>query len=312
MKYKNQIKKIIQLKKDIFGIEEIKSIKISRLGAGENNLSLLATINNRIKLVFRIGLRKKFEKIMKHEFETLKTLPKNFAPKPLYFDNSKKIIPRVYSVLSYIEGKHIKRWTRKHLKLHAKKLAELHKKKFPYDKKTFDVYKIFLKEIKDSSGDTLKDKDIKLLLPKISQYIKENNHYFTSLKRFPFIHGDPYVDNILFSKRDVHYIDWEWAKIGDNAEDVSRFFDEDCSYLPWVIKLSGSKLKFFLNTYLKHHDDKTLRTRIKIWSLYYEFMDLLYFKWKLKNWKKEKSDLTKDCYEKAVKTLTKILKKKLK
>lgn len=286
---------------------------VSKLGTGENNISMLAKAGRK-RYVFRIGLRKELEKNMRREFEYMKKLPKDIGPEPLFFDNSKDIIPRVYSVLSYIKGKHVYRWSERHLKMHARKLAELHNKRFrsfgSLEKPihgSFDLFKKFKKDLRVNRSAF--DNDINKILPKVKEHIKKKNLLFMSLKKFSMLHGDLCVDNILFSKDRVRYIDWEWSKIGDNAEDVACFY-KDFGFKPWVIKLKGKRLRLFLDTYLKYIKDETLKQRVEVWHIYGLFFTLVYFKWKLKNFHKENKEFPKHHYERAVDVITAYFKRR--
>ena len=318
---KKEIKKVIEKRKKQIGIDSINSIKISRIGTGESNLNFLVKVNNE-KLLFRIALRKKVEKNMKKEFESLKKIPADFGPKPIYFDNSKKIIPKVYSILEYIEGKKIKRWNNKNIKLHFQKLAQLHKKKYSYwgrhfkqSKKPFNLYDCLIEDIKDFTEDSreaLKDEDLKFLIPKMKEYIKSNDHLFTKMKKFSLCHRDPCLTNILLTKKGIRYIDWEYAAYWDNAYDLAMFFDPDYETKPWRLKLKKKKVDYLLNIYLRIIKDKTLKKRLKVWHTYLKFDDVLFFKWKVRTFDKKTSDLPKRLYvyygKKSSKVLRKILK----
>ena len=54
-------------------MDNVNSIKVSKLGVGENNISMLAKVGKK-KLVFRIGLKKDLEKNMEREFNFLKKI----------------------------------------------------------------------------------------------------------------------------------------------------------------------------------------------------------------------------------------------
>lgn len=291
--YQKEIRQILEQNKNILGLGEISKVSTTKIGRGENHDSILVKVNQK-KFVFRIGLRKKFEENMAREFNMLKMIPKEIAPIPFYFDNSKKIIPHAFLIISYVEGKKIMRWSKKHLLLHAKKLAQLHKKKFSHccdpdnvKKRKFSLLTTF-GEWASEFKDQLRYKEIKPLASKIKVYIKENNHLFTSLKKFSIIHGDAYVDNILFSKDDIHYIDWEWSQISDNAQDLAALFYRDHNIFPWIVKFSDKDIDEYLNAYLKIIKDKTLKERVEVWNNYIRFFDLLWFKRKIKNCHKEK------------------------
>jgi len=244
-------------------------IRVSNLGAGENNISMLAKVDGR-KYVFRIGLRKEYEENMKVEFDYMCKLPPKIGPEAILFDKSKKIIPRVYSVLSFIDGKHLKNWRKEHLRIHARKLAELHKHKYSYcgrigspKKKKFDMYKYLMKDYQEWKKHYPFEKDAILgeIFNSMKKHWKEQNHLFTTMKKFSWVHSDPSIPNILLTKEGIRYIDWEWTKIRDNAEDVQKLYYEDFSAMPWKIQLKGSRLRTYLNEYRKYITDKTLVER---------------------------------------------------
>ena len=121
------------------------------------------------------------------------------------------------------------------------------------------------------------------------------------------IHTDPGLTNILFHKNEIHYIDWEWLRRGDNAEDLHQLFYTDHSLLPWKMKLSGKRKEYFLNEYLKHIKDSTLKQRVEVWEKSWKFIDLLYFKWRVKNYDNNPNNLSKQYYQKCINILTKPL-----
>ncbi|MEA3430497.1 MAG: phosphotransferase [Nanoarchaeota archaeon] len=311
--YKKEIKEVIRTHYGELGISKVNHLKISRLGVGENNISMLAVVDDK-KLVFRIGIKKDLEKNMKREFDYMKKLPDGLAADPIFFDNSKKIIPKIYSVLSFIPGKHIVRWSDKHLKAYAKSLAMLHRKKFNFWEgldgkryKLFNILNVFEDDLKDY-GFISEDDDIQLLLPYVRKYLKNHNHYFKSLKYFSLCHIDPCITNVLWAHKEVKFIDWEWSRVFDNAVDVGMFYKTDFAMKPWCIKLSRKRENLYLSEYLKYNPDKTLRQRVKVWKVCNDFLELVYFKWKVKNYHKDYTELPKVIYENSVKGLLKILK----
>lgn len=132
MKYQNEILKSIYINKKALGLIKILSVRLKSLGQGENNINILAVINKKQKMVFRIGIRQELESNMKREYLGLLLLPKGIGPKPIFFDNSRRLIKKPYIIEEFVEGRHIKIWNKKHLALHAKTLAKLHSKKYSY------------------------------------------------------------------------------------------------------------------------------------------------------------------------------------
>jgi aminoglycoside phosphotransferase (APT) family kinase protein len=272
---------------------------------------MLADVDGK-KFNFRISFRE--HKNSRTEFLNLKRLPPGFGPKPIYFDSSKQILPREYMILEYIEGKSLKRWSDKHIKMHAKALARLHSIKKPL-KKGIDILDWF----DDHAGyfeermQIYKDKDIAEILPKVRQHVKQNRQLFLNLKKASLIHADACMANIIFNKGHVRYVDFEWSHYFDNAYDFVFIYDEFAAQPPWKMKLKGKRLDMYFRTYNRYMKDKTLRKRAAVWSKVYRLTDLLYFKYKLHNWKNEKSkDIPKSTYQKYLNTTIKILRNELK
>lgn len=159
------------------------TLKIKLLGIGENNINYLVSSFDK-KIVYRIGLRKEFEKNLKREYDLLRYIPEGLAPKQIFFDKTKKIIPQVYSVISFLPGKHIKKWDECKLFLHAESLAKLHKKRYAkwgrerFSKK-LDLLKKVKKELKDYDQDFYDaDPELTELMPKFLNYVKAHNKLF--------------------------------------------------------------------------------------------------------------------------------------
>jgi thiamine kinase-like enzyme len=237
------------------------------------------------------------------------------GPVPIYIDDSHKTIDEPYSILSYIEGNHVKKWTDKRLKLHATKLAKLHQKRFTRHSrgKTFSLYNRLLNEIKGYTSKEFNNKNIKLLMPLVKEFIKSNDRIFTELKSFSRVHTDLCLTNILINNNDLFYIDWEYSMIEDNAYDISKLYFTDIAVSPWSIKLNKIKERIFINQYLKQikFKDNTLRKRVHLWHIYILFTDSLYCKWKLNNYSNEKAAFPKKVYQKSLDFMIGSLKKKL-
>ncbi len=115
------------------------------------------------------------------------------------------------------------------------------------------------------------------------------------------------MTNILFTEKGIRYIDWEWTGHWDNAFDVALLFDQDFPQEPWKIRLTGEKRRYYLNQYQKRIKDKTLRQRVDVWNNYFRFRDILFFKWKIKNYDKQENNLPKKLYIKHEKKNSKAL-----
>lgn len=313
MDYKKEIVQYVTLNLSKFNLSTLENIQVSPLGIGENNINYLIIINKKSKYVFRIPFRKESLKFLISEFKFLKTLPKHIGPKPILLDQSKKIIPRAFSILTYVEGKHIQKWTKKHLKAHAEKLAELHSDQKNYfiidgkKYKRFNLLKQFDQELKGFE-EVLDEPQVRDYLKSIRKHLAEHNFLFLELKQFSKCHLDPCVNNILIYNHKINYIDWEWSRYWDSARDVAMLFYEDFSVRPWMIKLNGERLNFYLNSYLHKRKDKTLIQRIKVWKKYLLLIDYLYFIWKLKHFDQEPNALPKKHYLQCLRVMERYLK----
>ncbi len=295
--FEQEIKSILKKKQKELGIISLDNIKISKLGLGENNLSMLVQVNKK-KFVFRIGLRKYSPKFMKREFAALKRIPKGFGPLPILHDGSKKLMKYPYSILTYMPGKHLKKLTKYHLKEYAKRLAIFHKKTEAKRSNT-DLYKMLMKDVKEFVKD-----DVKILsspyisnyLIKMKEYVKQNTYLFNDIK-FVITHTDLVLTNILWHKNNFYYIDWEWSKLGDPAVDLAHLFNLYHSAYPWRIKLNGDRLDCLISSYRKVRDDKTIKERAIVLSNFMTFLELLHILYTIKHWNnKELHSFTKKHY----------------
>lgn len=83
--------------------------------------------------------------------------------------------------------------------------------------------------------------------------------------------------------------------------------------LQWILRFSRKQTDYFLNTCLRYRPDKTLRQRVEVWHTFNKFANMIFFKWKVDNYHKEKSvALPKSHYEKSARLIYLSLKKKFK
>ncbi len=280
-------------------IEPDQPITIKPLGTGERNENHL--INN--KYVLRIGLMNLSEKYLTREFNWLKTI-KEHAPKPLILDTTEQ----PFSILSFTEGKQKETWTNEELALHAKQIATLNKTKskfwgFEQKNRMFDIEKSFLSDVRNIGGKH--DQEDKEIIKKTAAMLHQHLELFTEIKEFSLIHGDCCNSNILHHNNTINYIDWEWSTFRDNAEDPARLYYENCYCPPWSAKLTKEQIDFFLDEYLKHHPDETLKKRVELWNRYWRATDYLHFKRVLQE--QRFTDLNKQHYEDTITELKKSL-----
>jgi len=317
---KGIIASVYHYKKKLGIVGRIDTIKFKSLGTGENNLNILVSVNKKYDMVYRIGLRKPYERNMKREFDSIKLLPKDIGPKPILLDMSKKILLGIYSVQSYIPGRHLTRLNKKQLIMHARKIALLHKRKYPYwgnvvkkynpKKHPWSLYQTLLQEYKEweDNPKILNDKTFKEYYPKIRAYIRKNDYLFKNLRKFSLINHDLCLTNIIFSKDNLYYIDWEWAAYGDYALDLVLLFNPYYDVLPWKMRMNKKQQELFINEYLRYNPDIMLKKRVEVLSIYYIFLDYMFFLWK-KHSDRIKTTINPKVYEKDFILMRKSLKK---
>lgn len=314
--YKKELLEIFKENYKLFDLQSIPAkIEIQLLAKGESNFNYLVLVNN-TKFIFRLPLYKDRGKGLENEYNLSKILPSGLAPKVFYFDNSKKIIPYIFSIIEFMEGEHTTKWNNKMLIEHARKLSKLHQLKSDKSMlgRKFSVYKRLIHEIEGENlyQDQIKNnKILSELFEKIKEKFLENEYLFSNMKEFSLIHGDLCLTNMLYSKNNGPiYIDWEWYYYGDVAFDFAKFYN-DVELLPWYIKLDKDKEKVFLDAYQKEIKDETLKQRISLWQIYIQFTDLIYFMWKVENYDKNNSAFPKEKYEDVCNISIKNLKEKM-
>lgn len=224
------------------------------LARGNHNDNYLIETKER-KYVLRIENNSQF-KNLKKEYGLLKSLKPNLAPKPYFFDNSHKIIPKDYFVEEFMAGRTPKKLNNKFLILMAKWLKNLHSQKVkshryfllnaikPYYR-NFAKYKSAINEELANYLDNL----LNITL----NFLKENNKIFGNYKKFSLLHRDLSKENILLNKNEIRVLDWEFAGYGLPEYDLVYFID---SY-----KLNEKKRNLFLRAY-KYPNSEMARKRL--------------------------------------------------
>ena len=300
--YETEISLILRKYYKVLQISRRCKFEAAVFGTGESHRNFLIRADGK-KFVLRLGMNKKSSGGLRAEFENLLCLPPNTGPKPHVFDESGLLLPKPFSILSYIEGRHIREWSNAHLTTHGRRLATLHKKQYPWfespKRRVFDLAMRFRGMARECERFTRDDEFLALLFRDAGLVIQTHNALFLSRTSFSLIHGDLYADNILFRGPSVRYLDWELMTTGDPAEDLARFYCHNFAFDPWYIRLSEDQLKLMLDAYRLVREDETLDQRVRILNIHYHCGDLLYFKRKLARFSSRSSAFPRVHYEKA-------------
>jgi len=276
---------LIQCHRDSLRLEQVDQVETALLGQGEANLNVLVTVNQSQRFNLRIGLRKaESERTLQREYDLLQLVPAGIGPRTYGLDFSRRKLPQPYMVLDYLAGELKTAWDITDLEAHACTLARLHQQKFaqhgaigqlsdpPYDfLHRFDTGVTYWQTHHPYLLDI---PVVQRLLPAIRQHISDNNELFLDLRRFTLVHGDAHPLNILFDGDHISYIDWEWAAIGDPAEDIAMLGWDVATV--WQMALIGERLDGYLAAYLVLEPDDTLRERRDLWMVSTMFFDQLY------------------------------------
>ncbi len=180
------------------------------------------------------------------EYETQKKAArKNLAAAPL-------LLTKKFMVCTYLEGKHKNKLKNKELKKLVKNIKKLHKIKSKV--RAYDLKKD-LKYYKRS----LKNQKSKILIKILKQEIKKLKNYKINLVT---THHDLNPKNILFHKKTIKFIDFEYAGVNDKYFDLATIAHE--------FKLNKKQKNILIKTYnkkVKTKDIKKLNTYIKIYKI---------------------------------------------
>ncbi|PZT70347.1 hypothetical protein DN402_33495 [Streptomyces sp. SW4] len=126
-------------------------------------------------------------------------------------------------------------WTESLLQAHARRLSTLHARAFarcgglraPAAERSAalsltDLFDESLAWWRERFPGLLRDRETGALLPRVAAFVAAAEPAFRRLDRFALVHGDLVVPNIVVDDAGTpRYVDWEWARIGDPAQDLA-------------------------------------------------------------------------------------------
>ena len=86
-----------------------------------------------------------------------------------------------------------------------------------------------------------------------------------------FSHNDLNANNILMSKNDIFFIDFEYSSINNKYFDISKIIDS--------LNLNNSEISKFLFGYGIEGNTKEVNKKIKRWSLMNTYTELIWAKY---------------------------------
>ena len=239
---------------------------------------LLKTKGN--KYILKVEQKRVTYKVLKGEYEIIKSLKRGLGPKVILFDSSHRIIPTDFIVEEFVEGEHPKlKATNEFIIAMAKWMKRLHSIKssvavgwrersikssieirdfslssaIKKERNDFNKYKYTLPGKLAAELEYLFDCAVALCRKNDILFNKYNNSY-------SLLHLDNGPGNILIKNNEIRGIDWEFSGYGVPEEDIVSFLSG------YNYKMSTRQKRLFLRTY-GYQYSKEAEERLKMIQL---------------------------------------------
>lgn len=230
------------------------------LGQGEYNINYIfksKTYNKRLVLRIatdsQIGLKNQ----IKYEYEALKLLNNsNRTPRPIYYDDSKKLIPYGFLLMDYLPGRHLD--YKKDLKLAAEALAHIHNQPIHHDNHLIKPHNplgaIYEESLNMFEKYRMSDYKNKVTEDRIQDLLdKGANIKNQDIGSRTIINTELNSGNFLINGGDKNYvIDWEKPIWAYPAQDLGHFLAPTTSFWKTDTILSKDEISLFIGTYCQN------------------------------------------------------------
>jgi aminoglycoside phosphotransferase (APT) family kinase protein len=302
---------------------------INPIGTGESYAAWLVQLPGSEPLVVRIARRPvdQMPRPMAAELAAIALVPTGVGPRAILLEPSPDPLGAPFMITTYVPGRARapERWTDDLLIAHARQMAALHNA--PYaatgdvtaaEQERSPVISLTGK-VSDSLAwwraahpEVVADPEVAALVEPVEAYAAAAEPAFARLRRFALIHGDLVVPNILVDDTGTpRYVDWEWAEIGDPAQDLA-YLGGGISTPPWYLPLPPERTELLLQAYVDAAGEaagppEDLRTRRDAFEVYERFFSSLHFRTQ----RGGEEDLRSGRYTEAVQLLTRGLRERL-
>lgn len=211
-------------------------VRIEELAHGAHNINYVLECESG-KYLLRVYVSSQFDNI-DAEFEVLRKLDGDFAPRVFFMDKSREHLEYNYLVEEFIEGEVKKRFGPDLLRLAAQCLKSVHSHVSPAQP---------VKPVSDWTMEVLESHDPSPYVDGWQELYEQASRAANdllrerSLQKSSLLHGDPIASNFIIKEDRVVLIDWEFASHGDPFEDLATVIVED--------RLSESEEDVFLEAY---------------------------------------------------------------
>ncbi|TJX12889.1 aminoglycoside phosphotransferase family protein [Tissierella creatinini] len=243
---------------DRFGLEDED---FSLLGQGEYNINYI--FNSKVydkKLLLRIATHSQMnlKNQIRYEYESLKLLNKtNRTPKPIYFDDTRELIPYGFLVMDYLPGRHLD--YKKDLKFAAEILAHIHNVRISEDNHLLKpenpikaIYEECLKMFETYRKYDKADMEIMRYIEELLE--KGKNIKTIDIGYRTIINTELNSGNFLINGEgnSNYLVDWEKPLYGYPAQDLGHFLTPTTTFWKTDVILSREEIFFFLKVYCKY------------------------------------------------------------
>ena len=273
-------------------------LTVSALGSGESYAAWLV-VDGTHSLVFRLPRRppEEMPTPMADEFDAARFVPAEVGSRAVAMDaGGDNALGCPYLVSTFVPGSVLAAsdWDERLLCDHARQLARLHRPGFALAGPlgaagaVIDIVGEFdqgLQWWRTSHPEVTDDDEVAALARDIRARLVAATPDFEGI-RYSFIHGDLVATNVVVdASRTPRYIDWEWARIGDVAQDLA-YIGGEVTGGPWYARMSGATVTEFLTAYCAARAAQSdgqvepldrLRRRRDAWELVERFLSSLHF-----------------------------------
>ena len=209
------------------------------------------------------------------EFAALGQIPPDVGPRPIHLEVRPATLGAPYMVTTFVPGRVIPadRWTTELLVAHARQLAALHERPYsfrgalttPPEQRSTSLSLVerldeALSWWATARPDIVAEPELARLLPRVERFVARSVPAFSELRRFALVHGDLVVPNILVDARgQPRYVDWEWAEIGDPAQDLA-LIGGAVPADPWYCSLTATQTRLLIDSYVDSAHGRALET----------------------------------------------------
>ena len=275
----------------------LPDLEISLLGVGESYAAWLAS-DGATSLVFRLARRAPSDMAcpMIDELRAGALIPDHLGSRPLAMnESSANPLGTPYLVSSFVPGsvRAPGAWDLPLLRAHARRLAELHQRRFALagpvgaEGSRLDIVDEFdgaYSWWRTARPEAAESPEAVALAGRIRPRLVAAAPAFDGID-YALTHGDLVATNVVVDDVGTpRYIDWEWARIGDVANDLALIGGRVTGG-PWYVPMDDATVDEFLHAYrsarLELSDDveplDQLRTRRDAWELMERFLSSLHF-----------------------------------